>query len=130
MADGKWVPIESIKIGSVVLSYNPSTSKLYPNVVVARFNYSSNTIYVINGNLSTDAYESFYAMRNGSYSWVRASQLKIGDQIYDPLTGSDIIVESIKISHYNISIPVYDIIGSEGNNFIVSGGYLVDKVSP
>ncbi len=127
LANGAWIPIQYVKPGYVVMSYNTNTSQLYPNIVVAAPVYSSNTIYTINNNVSTDGFEVFYVKVNNTETWVHASDLKVGEEIYNPLAKKFITIKSITVTPYSSSIPVYDIVGSEGNDFVVNGGYLADK---
>ncbi len=111
------------------MSYDPANHKMYPNVVLAVPVFEIGGTYTINNNVTTDGFEAFYVLRNGTYTWVHTSNLTVGDQIYDPLTGSSLRVNSIKIKNLGcICGRVYDIIGASGNNFIVKGGYLADKL--
>ncbi|MGC8776854.1 MAG: Hint domain-containing protein [Candidatus Micrarchaeia archaeon] len=121
MANGATKMIWQIKPGDVVLGYNPYTKEFYPNVVLATVNYPVYQLYIINNNITTDAAELFYVYRNSSELWVAASKLKVGDMMFNPLTGEKTKIYSIKIVDLTAPITVYDIIGAQGNSFIAEG---------
>ncbi len=130
MADGTWKNIMNIKPGDVIESYNTKTNKEYPNVVIYVPIYTTKVLYTINSNLITDGLEVFYTDTNGTLQWVPASNLKVGENILNPLTGKYINVKTIyKTPTGNYTAYVYDIIGASGNDYIVNGGYLADKVA-
>jgi len=128
LANGSWTPIEDIKAGDIVFSYNTITKQLYSDVVLERPVYLVNQTYTINNNTITDKYEYFYTkLSNGTMKWISAPNLTIGDEIFNPLTNNFILVNSITITN-NTNVLVYDLILNAGNNYIVNGGYLADKM--
>ena len=130
MADGSWKSMQNIKPGDVIESYNPVTNKTYPNVVISVPIYAANVLITINNELTTDGFEVFYVNSSGAYQWVHASDLKVGDRILNPLTGTNIPVVTISVRNTgNHVVPIYDILGTSGNDYIVDGGYLADKVT-
>jgi len=129
LANGNWTSIENIKAGDIVLSYNTATKQIYSDEVLERPVYLVNQTYTINNNTITDKYEYFYTkLSNGTMKWISAPNLTIGDEIYNPLTSNFILVNSITITN-NTSVYVYDLILNAGNNYIVNGGYLADKIA-
>ena len=129
LANGTWMPIENIKAGDIVFSYNTMTKQLYSDVVLERPVYLVNQTYTINNNTITDKYEYFYTkLSNGTMKWISAPNLTIGDEIFNPLTNNFILVNSITITN-NTSVLVYDLILKNGNNYIVNRGYLADKIA-
>ncbi|MEM3820118.1 MAG: Hint domain-containing protein [Candidatus Micrarchaeaceae archaeon] len=122
MANGKKVPIDAIKPGDIVLSYNVQTHSFFPNVITAVLKYNVSQLYVINYNVTTDANELFYT-KNG---WVAASNLRVGDTVLNPITNAYIEISSIAVvSRQGV---VYDLIGASSNNFIADG-YLSDQTT-
>ena len=128
MADGTWENIINIKSGDVIESYNVKTNKEYPNVVIDVPVYTTKVLYTINSNLTTDGFEVFYTNINGTYQWIHASNLKVGQNIMNPITGKYIKIKTISVLNSNVSVSLYDIIGASGNDYIVDGGYLADKL--
>jgi len=115
MADGSYQQISSIKPGDIVMSYDTANHKMYPNVVLAVPVFDVFGVYTLNNNVTTDGFESFYVMRNGTGTWVHTSNLTVGDEIYNPLTGSYLKVNSIKFTNFGSNNElVYDIIGASG----------------
>jgi len=121
--DGSTIPIQDLKPGDVMLSYDLINHRFYPNIVESVVNYTVRGEYVINGNVGTDAAELFYT-KNG---WTAAQNLTIGESVLNPLSGSWIPIKSI--DYYNVTLREYDILGSYSNNWMVDGGYLSDPVS-
>ncbi len=52
----------------------------------------------------------------------------MGDTILDPMTHKSITVSLITIQNLSNMEPVYDLLGATGNDYIVNGGYLADKL--
>ncbi len=77
--------------------------------------------YLFNNQLSVDAYEIMWV--NGR--WERAYMAKVGDMLFDPLTGRNVTITSISVTNYTTPHTVYDIFGSPVNNFIADG-FLID----
>ncbi len=120
LANGTVAPVESLRPGDVVLSYNILTHKFVPDIILENVRLVSHNEYIINSHIETDAGESFYTNKG----WLYASQLKVGDELYAPLNNTFIPITSIKIIQ-NTSFVEYDLIGSTLNNFIADG-YLAD----
>ncbi len=59
-------------------------------------------------------------------TWQRASAAKVGDYLFNPLTGKNVTITSIGVS--NTGGRVYDFIGTPVNNYIANG-FLIDKDS-
>jgi len=106
----------------MVLSYNLVTHKLQPSSVSEVKAFTANNKYIFNGKLDTDGTELLYL--NGK--WARAYTAKVGDKLFDPLTGKNITITSIQV--LNTGGTVYDLIGSPVNDYI-GDGFLIDKDS-
>jgi len=121
MANGTTEPIAQIKPGDIVLSYNPETNTFYPNVVVVTAHYAVSSIYIINGEIVTDAKEIFFVSRNGHREWIAAENLRVGDKLIDPTTNGEMVISSIRVENLTEPVIMYDLLGAQGNNFIANG---------
>jgi len=106
----------------MILSYNLVTHELQPSVVSEVKAFIAGNKYIFNGKLDTDGNEILYI--NGK--WARAYTAKVGDKLFDPLTGKNITITSIQV--LNTGGTVYDLIGSPVNDYI-GDGFLIDKDS-
>ncbi len=109
--------------GDIIISYDAATGKLYPEVVQRIVYFTVSESYKINNQVGTDGNELFYTERG----WVAASNLKVGDEILNPVNSQWIAVYSV--THSEGQYVVYDVIGNSGNSFMVDGGYLADTIS-
>jgi len=108
----------------VILSYNPATNKLAPSVVVTVIQRKTGNQYIFNDVLPVDSGEVM--LINGN--WTLASNAKVGDSLFDPLTGKNVTITSIT-SDYGIGTQtVYDFIAAPYNNYIADG-YLIDAIT-
>jgi hypothetical protein len=129
MANGTLMQIQNIQAGDVVLSYNTQTGKIYPNIIQEKLVYNVSEIYIINSNTTTDGAEVFYTMHNNNESWISASNLRVGDSILNPITNKYTVITSIITESKNKNdYAVYDLVGSQSNNFIANN-YLADAVT-
>ncbi|MGC8538630.1 MAG: hypothetical protein ACP5MK_02050, partial [Candidatus Micrarchaeia archaeon] len=122
LANGTTELASQITPGTMVLSYNLVTHKLQPSMISAVVKLTASNRYVFNGKLNVDSNEIMFI--NGK--WQRAYQAKVGDVLFDPLTGKNITITSIQV--FNKGGTVYDFIGSPVNDYIADG-YLIDKDS-
>ncbi|MEM3215653.1 MAG: hypothetical protein QXS17_01930 [Candidatus Micrarchaeaceae archaeon] len=120
LANGTSIPASEVKPGDIVLSYNLATHELQPSVVSAVKALTADNKYIINGKLDVDGTELLYI--NGK--WARAYTAKIGDMLFDPITGKQIKITSIQI--LDTGGTVYDLIGTPVNDYI-GNGFLIDK---
>ena len=118
LANGSMENVSSVRLGTLVLGYNLLTKTLEPTVVMSADFHSTTTEYIINGNLKVDANEQLIV--NGTD--VHAANLKIGDDLFDPLTNQNVVVSSIKIITGNFTL--YDINTAPVDDYIVNG-YLI-----
>ena len=118
LADGSTEAVSSVSIGTPVLGYNMLTKTLEPTIVISSDFHNTTTEYVINGNLKVDANEELIV--NGTD--IHASNLKVGDQLFNPLTNKTITVSSINIIYGNFTL--YDINTAPVDDYVVNG-YLV-----
>jgi hypothetical protein len=129
MANGTLMQIQNVQAGDVVLSYNTQTGKIYPNIIQEKLVYNVSEIYIINSNTTTDGAEVFYTMHNNNESWISASNLRVGDSILNPITNKYTVITSIITESKNKNgYAVYDLVGSQSNNFIANN-YLADAIT-
>ena len=118
LANGATETVSSVRLGTLVLGYNLLTKMLEPTVVMSTDFHNTTTEYIINGNLKVDAEEQLIV--NGTD--VHASNLKIGDHLFNPLTNQNVVVSSIKIINGNFTL--YDINTAPVDDYIVNS-YLI-----
>ncbi len=121
LANGSEIPASQVRAGMVIMSYNPAANALAPSVVSTVISRKTGNMYIFNDMLSVDAGEVM--LINGN--WTLASNAKVGDSLFDPLTGKSITITSIA-SNYNVGTQtVYDFLAAPYNNYIADG-YLID----
>ena len=120
MANGSTIPVGSLRQGNMVMSYNLQTGQLVPSMVVSMHELYGNQTYLINHNLITDGYEDMII--NGTNQEVKS--LKVGDTVFNPLTGQNVTVTSIIISNLSSPIRFYDINTAPTDDYVVNN-YLV-----
>ena len=108
--------IQSLKPGTVVMGYDLKTKQLVPTVITKTYVRTGTNEYIINnGELTIDNQEGL--LINNSMSV--GSDLKVGDYLYDPLTGQKIIVNSLKI--INGSFKLYEVLTTPTQNLLANG---------
>ncbi len=122
LANGTAIMLSKLKAGSFILSYNLQTHELQPSLVTGVYGFNATNRYIFNGLLNVDGTELM--LINGK--WERAYMAKVGDTLFDPITGQNITVTSINVS--SSGGKVYDVLGSPVNNYI-GDGFLIDKDS-
>ncbi len=116
LANGGQAPVYGITPGTVILSYDSVLKETVPSVVTAVLPFNSTNEYVINnGALVVDAGETLYV--NGKIE--AADQIKVGDDLFDPISGQSVPVTSIIVLHGNFQL--YDVISSPIDNRIAGG---------
>lgn len=124
LTNGSEIPASQVRAGMVIMSYNPAANALAPSVVSTVISRKTGNMYIFNNVLRVDAGEDM--LINGN--WTLASNAKVGDSLFDPLTGKSITITSIT-SNYNVGTQtVYDFLAAPYNNYIADG-YLIDAVT-
>jgi len=118
LANGTEENINSLKVGTPVMSYNLISRKLAVSYITAIKYSIINQVVIINNNLITDQQEVVIA--NGKDTLVE--NLKIGDKLFNPITNQSIVVTSIRV--VNETTPIYDIDTAPIDDYIVNG-YLI-----
>ena len=117
MADGTKKPIEKVKIGDHVLSFDDETNQFKPDKVTQVFKHVANEYLVINGHLKVTPNHPVFS--NGK--WVEIGLLKKGDRLFNE-KGKEETIHTIKrmtgkITTYNIEVNPY--------HSYIAGGYVV-----
>jgi hypothetical protein len=108
--------IQSLKPGTVVMGYDLQTKQLVPTVITKTYVRTGTNEYIINnGELTIDNQEGL--LINNSMGV--GSDLKVGDYLYDPLTGQKITVKSLKI--INGSFKLYEVLTTPTQNLLANG---------
>ncbi len=119
LANGNPVLVSQLSPGTVVAGYDPQTNRVVPTVIAAVLQVHSNNEYIINnGTIVVDSQEGLYV--NGALEL--AKYLKVGDRLYDPITGQSVAVSNIDIKSGNFTL--YDVIASP-TTYIIVNGYAV-----
>lgn len=129
MADGTTRKVQSLKVGDILEGYDYQTHNLTSVELYNITETSVNQLLVINNGLLklTPTDQPIY-MRNATYTgWlINPQDLKVGDQIFSPTTGSWITITSLTYEIGNFK--VYDVRTTPFNNFIANGILLDIKV--
>ena len=97
---------------------------MIPAVITAIYVKNVTNKYTFNKLLKVDADEIMFI--NGR--WQRAYVAKIGDTLFDPITGQYIKITSINVTYYSNMHHVYDFVTTPFNNYIADG-FLIDVKS-
>ena len=122
LANGTVIKAADVRPGMMLLSYNLETGSLQPSEVSFVYSLNATNKYTFNHDLQVDNNEIM--LINGT--WQRAYTAKVGDYLFDALTGKNITITSINITYHGGR--VYDFIGTPVNNYIANG-FLIDKDS-
>jgi RHS repeat-associated protein len=126
LANGKTKPIEKIKIGDKVLATDPATGKISPKAVIASFGGESYdhlvqvTVAVRSrkdGVVIATEHHLFWDQR--AHQWVRADQLKPGDQLRTPEGASLRVISALA---YPGHPTVHDLTIADVHSFYVEAG--------
>jgi len=117
------IPIEKIKVGDTVYSYNIEKEKLELNKVVNTLSRKTQGIYEItagNETISVTAEHPFYVAGKG---WTKVKELKIGDVLKSSDNKATVSVSSIR--ELSQSVTVYNIEVDGNHNYFVTGSTIL-----
>lgn len=108
MADGSTKPIEAVKVGDVVLSYDQSGDSMKPDTVKEVFVHPKESIYlIVNGNLKVTP--NHIVLTKGQ--WRQIGELKVGDVLTNTKGEEVPIVDIAKVQEtvdvYNFEVNPY-----------------------
>ena len=125
-----YVPVQRLKIGEPILEYNLSTATLQLGFLYGNNKTEVNSVLDINNGLLivTLTDQPVYIKNSTFVGWIRDPiNLTLNDQLFDPVNGTWIQVNSVSILYEHIL--VFDVVTSSINNFI-GNGILLDKKAP
>jgi len=114
LVGGLGLPIEEIKVGDLVISYNEKTKKLEPSIVLKTFKHQASQYLVINQEIKVTADHPFYI----NDQWLKAGQIKIGDKLLRE-DGQATIVSAIEIKTGDFF--VYNLEVDKNHNYFAQG---------
>ncbi len=117
--NGVATQISNLKPGQIILGYNINTKSVAPIAVSGIYpRPTNNEIIINNGQLIVDGGE--YLEINGTMQ--NAANMKVGDTLYDPLTGLNVPVTALQVKTGKMgAFRLYDVITSPGYSFIGNG---------
>jgi len=123
MADGTLKPIQKIKAGDLVMSFDEKTGQFKEDKVTEFFKHKVDKYLIVNGHLKVTENHPVYS--NGE--WIEIGKLKIGDKLADykgkPETITSIKEVKKKVTVYNLEVNPY--------HTYIAGGILVhNKAAP
>ncbi|MDD2653582.1 MAG: polymorphic toxin-type HINT domain-containing protein, partial [Candidatus Omnitrophica bacterium] len=114
MADGSTKPIEKVKVGDEVLSFDENKNLLVADTVKQAFIHKANEYFILNGSLRVTGEHPFYS--NGE--WIKVNELKIGDSIKDKEGNLKKITDIQKVKAdvlvYNLEVNPYHTYFADG----------------
>ncbi len=119
---GTAMQVFDLKPGQIILGYNINTHAITPVAVSGIYpRLTNNEIIINNGSLIVDGGEQIEI--NGTMQ--NAAVIKVGDTLYNPLTGQNVTVTSLQIKTGKMgAFTLYDVITSPGYSFI-GNGYVI-----
>ena len=122
LANGTTTPVQLLRPGMKVLSYNPDNGSLVDSTVL--YVNSSNVTLVVNVNGVVDIsglndQPVYVELQNGTKEWVMLGQLNFTMKIYYPANSTWIPIYSLTILTGNFT--VFDVVSS---NFFYNGNYM------
>ncbi|MDP3143568.1 MAG: polymorphic toxin-type HINT domain-containing protein, partial [Candidatus Omnitrophota bacterium] len=117
MADGKTLPIEQIKVGDKITSYDEAGKKFVKDKVKKVLRHTAEEYLIINGHLKVTPNHSFYS----EGKWQHIGLLKVGDNLF---TSEGKIEKIREIKKIKAKIEVYNFEVNPYKTYI-AGGYVV-----
>jgi len=114
LVGGLSLPIEKIKIGDLVISYNEETKGLEPSAVLKTFKHQASRYLFINQEIKVTFDHPLYI----NDQWLAAGQIKIGDKLLQE-DGQAIIVSAIETKTGDFS--VYNLEVNQNHNYFAQG---------
>jgi RHS repeat-associated protein len=122
MADGTNKPIEKVKVGDLVLSFDEENNLLVADSVKQNFIHKTDEYFILNGSLRVTGEHPFYS--NGQ--WIKVNELKIGDSLKDRDGSLKTITDMQKVK---ADVLVYNLEVNPYHTYFASG-FLVHNKMP
>lgn len=130
LPNGSTVPIEMLRVGDSILTYNHATGKLVESVVGYIY-YAFDEVYVINLSFTNDILLRFVNTGHGLYDLTLDKYVLITNENVQNYVGHEFAhinesfeVETVKLIGYTISVELierYDIVSANNLNHIANG---------
>ncbi|MBI3859220.1 MAG: hypothetical protein HY296_03125 [Thaumarchaeota archaeon] len=122
LANGTQAPVQNLKAGDHVLSYNTRTGSLSTTTVASNKALLVHKVLDINNGtlrISGLGEQLIYArMQNGTQRNIDIGQLKVGMQLYEPASKSWVTITSLQV--LTGDFVVFDLRTTNGNNYIAN----------
>lgn len=127
MADGSTVPVQSLKVGMEVLSYDMTTQQ-FVHTKITRFVtvtvHNEMVIRTVDGrSLTTDqnpAQKLYVMFPNGTWTLLPVTELNVGYRLFDPTGQTWIPITHIHYKNHGTYV-MYDIYPTAPGNYIANG---------
>jgi len=129
--NGSQIPVQELKPGMKILSYDPNTGKLFEATVVKIEEQKANYLLNINNQLLLSGFADqpiFVKLPNGKEEWIAIGKLSYSMQIYDPLNNSWIPIKSLSLEIGNFT--VFNVVAAKQilNGSIVYSDYIANNI--
>ena len=139
LANGTTIPVQRLRPGTKILSYNVQSQSLIVTTVSRVNETNTSTILNINHGLllisGLNDQPVYAKLQNGTEEWLMVGMLNTTMKLFDPLNSTWINITSLSLQHG--SYPVFDVQAAQvfSNGRIVrsdyiANGILVDKKAP
>ncbi len=112
---GNSIPVQDLKVGENILSYDPLTNSLFQNKVISiNVTVASSILDLNHGLLYVSGMKDqpiYTLLPNGTAEWIMVGSLTALDKVLDPLNGTWIQINSIQALSGNFT--VFDIVGQK-----------------
>jgi hypothetical protein len=133
LANGTQVPVQSLKLGMQLLSYDMATQQ-FVNTTITRFVtvtvHNEMRIQTADGrSLITDqnpAQKLYVMFPNGAWTLMPVTELKVGYQLFDPIAHTWVPITHIHYKNQG-TYTMYDIYPTSPGNYIANGYLDPDK---
>ncbi len=114
MADGLFKPIEEVKIGDRVLSFEEKTLSFKKGRVTKLFEHSADSYLIVNGNIKVTENHLLYS----DGKWIEIGKLKVGGMLLNSKGKPEVIVSIRKVED---KAAVYNLEVSNLHTYIAAG---------
>jgi hypothetical protein len=127
LADGRNIPVQDLKVGMRLLSYN-MTSNQFVQTTITRFVtvnvYNKIVVHTADGrSLTTDqnpAQKLYVMLPNGTWTLLPVTELRVGYRLFNPITDKWVPITHIHYANQGTYV-MYDIYTTAPGNYIANG---------
>lgn len=121
LADNSKEPINQIKIGDSVLSWDEVNNKLANGIVLATYSRIADNYFILNGNIKVTPEHPFYVINK----WIKVGNLRIGDTLKS-FDGKEVKIKSIEFK--NEKLQVFSLAVNTYQNYFANDVLVHNKV--